>query len=115
MQTDELLKAIKRPYVLDMTSSHSPDIEWLLVVLSTLQPNHRYFSKNYYPSDEELGGRGTKVKPKDDEYDEFFDNLPEHLSKAKYSKKVPVNENISQSGNDSQISSGGNGQRNRDQ
>ena len=85
-----------------MTSSHSPDIDWLLVVLSTLQPNHRYFSKSYYPSDEELGGRGTKVKPpKDDEYDEFFDNLPDHLSKAKYSRKVPANENLSQSENDS--------------
>jgi hypothetical protein len=65
MQTEELMKAIKRPYVLDMTSSHSPDIEWLLVVLSTLQPNHRYFNKSYYPSDEELGGRGIKVKPKE--------------------------------------------------
>ena len=27
MPTDELSKAIKRPFVLDMTSSHSPDIE----------------------------------------------------------------------------------------
>jgi len=76
MPTDELSKAIKRPYVLDMTSSHSPDIEWLLVVLSTLQPNHRFFSKSYYPSEEELGGRGTKAKVKQDDYDEFFDNLP---------------------------------------
>jgi hypothetical protein len=102
MATEELLKAIKRPYVLDMTSSHSPDIEWLLVVLSTLQPNHRYFNKSYFPSDEELGGRGTKIKhSKDEEYDEFFDNLPEHLSKAKYSRKNPVNENQSLSGNDS--------------
>ena len=85
-----------------MTGSHSPDIEWLLVVLSTLQPNHRYFSKSYYPSDEELGGRGSNVKPpKDNEYDEFFDNLPDHLSKAKYSRKVPANESLSQSGNDS--------------
>jgi len=92
MQTEELMKAIKRPYVLDMTSSHSPDIEWLLVVLSTLQPNHRYFSKSYYPSDEELGGRGIKVKPKEHVPDEFFDNLPEHLSKAKYSRKNPVND-----------------------
>jgi hypothetical protein len=111
MATEELLKAIKRPYVVDMTSSHSPDIDWLLVVLSTLQPNHRYFQKSYFPSDEELGGRGTKVKPpKDEEYDQFFDNLPEHLSKAKagYSRNIPpnskkpsVDENLSNSRNDS--------------
>ena len=84
-----------------MTVTHQPDIEWLLIILSTLQPNHRYFGKSYYPSDEELGGRGAKVKNhNDDEYDEFFDDLPEHLSKAKYSKKVPIPDRFSQSGND---------------
>ena len=86
-----------------MTGTHQPDIEWLLIVLSTLQPNHRYFGKSYYPSDEELGGRGAKVKNQnDDEYDEFFDDLPEHLSKAKYSKKANP-DRFSQSGNDIQI------------
>ena len=76
-----------------MTSSHQPDIEWLLVVLSTLQPDHRYFGKSYYPSDEELGGRGAKVKHDNDaDYDEFFEGLPEHLSKAKagYPRAVPA-------------------------
>jgi hypothetical protein len=68
--TDELQKAIKRPFVLNMTGTHQPDIEWLLVVLSTLQPNHRFFGKSYYPSDEELGGRGTRVKNQNEaEYD----------------------------------------------
>ena len=87
-----------------MTGTHQPDIEWLLIVLSTLQPNHRYFGKSYYPSDEELGGRGAKVKNQnDDEYDEFFDDLPEHLSKAKYSKKANNIDRFSQSGNDIQI------------
>jgi hypothetical protein len=45
-----------------MTGTHQPDIEWLLVVLSTLQPNHRFFGKSYYPSDEELGGRGQELR-----------------------------------------------------
>jgi len=81
---DELLKAIKRPFELNMTSSHQPDIEWLIIVLSTLQPNHRFFDKSYFPSDEELGGRGAKIKHNNDaEYDEFFEGLPEHLSKGK--------------------------------
>ena len=109
---DELLKAIKRPFELNMTSSHQPDIEWLIVVLSTLQPNHRFFDKSYFPSDEELGGRGAKIKHNNDaEYDEFFEGLPEHLSKAKagysraepaYSKRNGFSEKQSQSGNDSQ-------------
>ena len=38
----------------------------------------------------------------DDEYDEFFDDLPEHLSKAKYSKKATNIDRFSQSGNDIQ-------------
>ena len=86
------------------------------MVLSTLQPNHRYFGKSYYPSDEELGGRGLKVKPKDNEPDEFFDNLPEHLSKAKYQRKAPpANERQSVSENDSQIHSENIGKKNREQ
>jgi hypothetical protein len=53
-----------------MTGTHQPDIEWLLVVLSTLQPNHRFFGKSYYPSDEELGGRGARMKNQNEaEYD----------------------------------------------
>ena len=26
-----------------------PNIEWLIDVLSTLNPNHRYFERSYYP------------------------------------------------------------------
>ena len=62
---------------MNITGTHQPDIEWLLVAHSTLQPNHRYFGKSYYPSDEELGGRGAKVKNENEaDYDEFFDDLP---------------------------------------
>ena len=85
------------------------------MVLSTLQPNHKFFNKSYYPSDEELGGRGLKAKPKDNEPDEFFDNLPEHLSKAKYSRKAPGNERQSVSENDSQIHSESVGAKHRGQ
>ena len=47
-------------YQLDITETYSPNIEWLIDVLSTLNPNHRYFDRSYYPSDEELGGKGSK-------------------------------------------------------
>jgi len=30
------------------------DKDWLLVVLSTINQNHRYFKKDYYPTPEEL-------------------------------------------------------------
>ena len=50
-----------------------------------------------------FGGRGAKNRNNNDaEYDEFFEGLPEHLSKAKYSKKNGISERQSQSGNDSQ-------------
>ena len=29
---------------------YGPDVEWLMHVLSTLNPNHEFFSKSYYPS-----------------------------------------------------------------
>jgi hypothetical protein len=53
---------LQRAYKLNITPAHSPNIQWLLDVLSTLNPNHRYFQKNYYPSEEELGGRGSLLK-----------------------------------------------------
>ena len=94
--SDEIQKVIKRPFELNLTSNHQPDIEWLLAVLSTLKPNHRYFGKSYYPSDVELGGRGAKVRHEvDADYYEFFEDLPEHLSKAKYSKKAGVPDRFS--------------------
>ena len=112
---DEVQKAIKRPFELNMTGNHQPDIDWLLVVLSTLKPNHKYFGKSYYPSDAELGGRGTKVRNEaDPDYDEFFNDLPEHLSKAKYSKKVRAPDQFSQSGADSQDPMSSVSQKNRD-
>jgi hypothetical protein len=53
-------------------------------VLSTLNPDHRFFHRSYYPSDEELGGRGAKSKnmPAEEE-DPFLAGLPEHISKKK--------------------------------
>jgi hypothetical protein len=33
----------------------------LLNVLSTLNPKHAFFHKSYYPSNEQLGGRGKPV------------------------------------------------------
>ena len=47
-------------YRLEISETHSPNIEWLIDVLSTLNPNHRYFERSYYPSGEELGGKESK-------------------------------------------------------
>ena len=30
-------------------SKHAPDKEWIIICLSTLNPNHQMFSKNYFP------------------------------------------------------------------
>ena len=54
---------------------------------STLNPNHRYFERSYYPSNEELGGRRSKQKKSAiDEQDPFFEGLPDHISKRKVAK-----------------------------
>jgi hypothetical protein len=58
-----------------------------LNVLSTLNPNHRYFERSFYPSNEELGGKGSKQKnPAIDGQDPFFEGLPDHISKRKVAK-----------------------------
>ena len=49
---------------LTFDKSHSADVDWLLVCLSTLNPEHRYFKKDYYPSKTEL------KQPKDGENEE---------------------------------------------
>ncbi|MFN7881363.1 MAG: hypothetical protein ACK5NI_02770 [bacterium] len=82
--TEEEMQFLQRVYQLNITHTHQPNIEWLLDVLSTLNPDHRYFHRSYYPSDEELGGKGTKSKkvPVEEE-DPFLAGLPEHISKKK--------------------------------
>ena len=82
--TEEEMQFLQRVYQLNITHTHQPNIEWLLDVLSTLNPDHRYFHRSYYPSDEELGGRGVKSKkvPVEEE-DPFLAGLPEHISKKK--------------------------------
>ena len=72
---------------LTFDKSHSADVDWLLVCLSTLNPEHRYFKKDYYPSKAEL------KQPKDGENEEsksiyeisseedpFFKDIPNEVS-----------------------------------
>ena len=61
-------------------------------VLSTLNPNHRYFERSFYPSNEELGRKGSKQKNSAiDEQDPFFEGLPDHISKRKAVQKALCN------------------------
>jgi len=54
-----------------------------------LQPNHRFFGKSYYPSDEELGGRGAKNRSNNDaEYDEFLRDFQSISRKPNTPKKM---------------------------
>ena len=50
----KLLKS-KNLILTTTVKKHEPDLEWCLNVLSSLNINHRFFKKEYYPSDEELG------------------------------------------------------------
>ena len=44
---------------MSIDDSHTPDIEWCTLVLSSLNPDHAFFQKSYYPTDEEKGKRGA--------------------------------------------------------
>jgi len=60
------------------------DKDWLVIILSTLNQDHRYFDKDYRATAEELreeddGFQGLMV----DNTDDFFDGLPEQSGKKK--------------------------------
>jgi hypothetical protein len=75
--SQEEFQFLQRTFQLNITHTHSPDIDWLLNVLSTLNPDHKYFHRSYYPSDEELGGRAAKSKKAAiEEEDPFLVGLP---------------------------------------
>ena len=44
---------------------NEPDLEWLKSALSTLNPEHLYFQKSYFPSDAELGLKEKKSSKKE--------------------------------------------------
>ena len=81
---EEYLK--RRVYRLDLAPHHQPDLAWCLAVLSTLNPKHRFFAKDYTPSREELGNRGKPRKEPEPplRVDLFYKNLPQHLG-----RKIP--------------------------
>lgn len=65
-------------------SKHEADLEWLLIVLSTLNPEHRYFAKDYIPTLQETRKNPIPIINRDDYIDdevdladeEFFKDLP---------------------------------------
>ena len=53
LMIEELLKELAKCKEIRNTGideKHQPDNDWLLVALSTLNPSHRYFDKDYVPS-----------------------------------------------------------------
>jgi hypothetical protein len=44
------LDAFKEKRITGIDDKHQPDVEWLLTTLATVNPKHRYFSKDYVPS-----------------------------------------------------------------
>jgi hypothetical protein len=38
---------------MDINATHQPDLEWCMAFISSHEPEHRYFKKDYLPSIEE--------------------------------------------------------------
>ena len=70
-------KAGKNPIFFDFDefTKPAPDIKWLLDVLSTLEPNHLFFKKDYMPPKR---SKDAKPHEKLDNTDKFFSGLPEY-------------------------------------
>lgn len=62
--------------------------EWLLTVLSTLDPTNRLFAKNYIPSEDERRNRDHLEEKLVDNSDGFYTGLPENNLKRMKAKKI---------------------------
>ena len=60
-----------------MNSKFEPDLEWCKHLLSSLDPSHKFFKKEYLPTDEELGIKNKKaLKPINSKLAELISGLP---------------------------------------
>ena len=78
----------KNKYPCHITATKSPDKDWMLAVLSTLNQNHKFFAKGYEPP---KVVRQRQEKPKLSNEDNFFTGVPMRNSSKKRSlakKKV---------------------------
>ena len=86
---------------LTFDKSHTADVDWLIVCLSTLNPEHRYFKKDYIPTRAEL--KQPESEPNEEsksiyeissEDDSFFQNMPYEttFAKSKNTSRYPLKE-----------------------
>jgi len=89
------LDSFKEKRLTSIDDKHQPDVEWLLIALSTLNVNHRYFAKNYMPSvieSRKIFGKLPDINITEDEdelyiHNDFFDDIPSEILDSKSSKK----------------------------
>ena len=67
-------------------SKHEPDVSWLLIVLSTLNPRHRFFLKSYKAPPRKT--KKTIVKPQLKLPPNFLKDMPQITSLKKVSAKA---------------------------
>ena len=78
-------EAGKRNILLGMDGDHMPDIEWMQLALSSLNPKHAIFEKSYNPH---ARPSSTGQKMMVDNRDQFFTGLPMLSSKEMKGKSM---------------------------
>lgn len=58
-----------------------PDVDWCLACLSTLNPDHEFFTKSYMP---EQPNTKKGVMKQIDNHDSFYDDLPMNLKQTRH-------------------------------
>ena len=77
----EIADKINPRMVWSIDVRYGPDVEWLMIVLSTLNPEHEFFSKSYYPT-RQINIPADKIKQmrEDSEMDvDIFHDLPDEV------------------------------------
>jgi hypothetical protein len=95
-ELEKELKAFKEIRNTGIDEKHQPDNDWLLLTISTLNPNHRYFHKDYVPSlveSRKIFGKIQDFKDVESDedikiHDDFYDNLPEDIFDSKKKNSI---------------------------
>ena len=72
---------------LGIKKNRTPDPWWSLACISTVDPNHRFFAKDYVPDEDNNKAKGKEDTAVIDNSDNFFDDLPAIKLTKKQSKK----------------------------
>ena len=79
---------------MEINATHEPDVDWYIDFISSKEPDHRYFKKDYLPSIEESRKYNSQIQIPDQEEikisneNDFFTDLPHEQGYSKSKRNI---------------------------